>query len=197
VHFADSDDFLLSSDAFGFRAYVVESLQRGVPGMDLLRLVRKRSDAPLLLLSDDPDHEFVTGLGHGADMVLATPTPMAHLAAAVAAVERRRDRAKTQSGAWRLDAARMLLLSPDGTPISLTATDLVILQTIAEAADRRVPRELLMQRLWDTVSTDMDNALHATVYRLRKRIEKTGQLMSPLQALPRVGYEFRAPLQTA
>ena len=58
-------------------------------------------------------------------------------------------------------------------------------------------REALLQRLWGGEAQDMDNALHATVYRLRKRMEKNGRLLSPLQAVPRVGYEFRAPLRLA
>jgi len=36
--------------------------------------------------------------------------------------------------------------------------------------------------------------LHATLYRLRKRIEQSGQSLVPVHAVARVGYEFRAPL---
>ena len=198
LRYEDSDDFLLSGVAHRFGAYVVESRQRGVSGLDLLRLVRRRSDAAVLLLSDDPPRDFVPGLQSGADMVLGLDAPLEHVAAALAAVARRRGQGQAAAdGSWTLDRQQLRLLAPDGTEIALTDSDVVILQAVADAPDQRVPRELLLQRLWGAESAGMDNALHATVYRLRKRIEKNGELLSPLQAVPRVGYEFRARLQQA
>lgn len=193
--FEDSDDFLLSGLAHRFGAYVVESRQRGVSGLDLLRLVRRRSDAAVLLLSAEPLQDFVPGLQSGADMVLGLDAPLEHVAAALAAVERRRGQAQAATGGWTLDRQQLVLLAPDGTEIALTDSDAVILQAFADAPDQRVPRELLLRRLWGPDGAGMDNALHATVYRLRKRIEKNGRLLSPLQAVARVGYEFRARLQ--
>lgn len=197
LHFEDSDDFLLSGVAHRFGAYVVESRQRGVSGLDLLRLVRRRSDAAVLLLSAEPLQDFMPGLQSGADMVLGLDAPLEHVAAALAAVERRRGQAQSATGSWMLDRQQLRLLAPDGTEIALTDSDVVILQAVADAPDQRVPRELLLQRLWGADGAGMDNALHATVYRLRKRIEKNGRLLSPLQAVARVGYEFRARLQQA
>ncbi len=197
LRFEDSDDFLLSGIAHCFGAYVVESHQRGVSGLDLLRLVRRRSEAVVLLLSADPAQDFVAGLQSGADMVLGLDAPLEHVAAALAAMERRRGQVQTATGCWTLDRRQLVLMAPDGTRIALTDSDVVILQAVADAPDQRVPRELLLQRLWGTDGADMDNALHATVYRLRKRIEKNGKLLSPLQAVSRVGYEFRARLQQA
>lgn len=197
VRFEDSDDFLLSAEPHQWGAYVVEAEQRGVSGLDLLRLLRRRSQAPLLLLSASPQADFVAGLKAGADMVLALDAPRTHLAVALTAVERRSLAPRALDQAWTLDLQRGLLLAPDGTPIPLTESDRVILQACADAPDRRVSREVLLQRLWGATDTDMTNALHATVYRLRKRIESGGRQLSPLQAVARMGYEFRAPLNHA
>lgn len=197
--FEDSDDFLLSAAPHGWGAYVVEGEQRGVAASDLIRLLRRRCDAPLLLLSAAPARDFVPGLKAGADMVLPLDVPRTHVAAALAAVQRRAGPygalATRADVPWRLEAARGVLVAPDGSQVALTEADRVILAACAQAPDRRVSREELARRLWGEVHEGMDNALHATVYRLRKRIESGGRLLSPLQAVPRLGYEFRARLE--
>lgn len=85
------------------------------------------------------------------------------------------------------------LETPDGATIPLSDTDLTILRCFV-ANGGKADRQALIERLWGAEAGAMDNALHATVYRLRKRIEQAGQTRAPLHAVSRVGYEFRAPL---
>jgi hypothetical protein len=54
-----------------------------------------------------------------------------------------------------------------------------------------VTRETLCERLG--LPPDGDN-LNATIYRLRRRIERATPAVVPLQSKSRVGYVFRAPL---
>ena len=42
---------------------------------------------------------------------------------------------------------------------------------------------------------ETDDGLSATIYRLRRRIERATPTLVPLQSKSRVGYVFRAPLQ--
>ncbi|MDN3919294.1 winged helix-turn-helix domain-containing protein [Roseateles violae] len=195
--FEDSDDFLLSPDPFGFGFYLVELAQRGVQGIDLVRLIRKRCPAGVIALSDGSEDAFVPALEAGADMVLDRAAPAPHLAAAVAAVRRRLQRQPAPAQAlqgWRLLDAEAVLQAPDGTRIPLSESDMVIMGCLATAKDRRTDRRTLVESLWGPGASAMDNALHATVYRLRKRIEQAGQPVVPVHAVARIGYEFRAPL---
>jgi len=194
TRFRDSDDFLLSPSPHRFAAYLVEAEQAGVRAIDLLRLIRRRSDAPLLLLSPQPARDFVAGLKAGADMVLPVESPAAHLDAALEAIGARVRRAGASPGAWVLQESRHLLTSPQGSEIPLTDTDVTILAALADSEGKPVPREALMQRLWGDNGPGSANALHATVYRLRKRLEQGGRALSPLQAVSRVGYEFKEAL---
>lgn len=203
VVFDDSDDFLLSPQPFDFDFYVVAAAQRGVRGLDLIRLIRRRSSAGLIALSETGDDDFAHLLDAGADMVVSATAPAAHLVAAIAAVRRRTSRPGATSTAaaaqpgWQLRAAEAVLQAPDGTRIALSESDLLIMNCLAAAEDRRVDRRQLVEALWGADAGAMDNALHATVYRLRKRIENAGQVVVPVHAVARFGYEFRAPLSRA
>ncbi len=198
VRFEDSDDFLLADQAYDFAFYVVDLTQRGVRGIDLVRLIRRRSAAGIVALSHE-DGEFVPALESGADMVVRCDAPADHLAAAVAAVARRVHPPQASARAtrpWTLVASRNALVAPDGTEITLSESDAAILACFADAQGAKVERRVLIERLWgrDAPPAATENALHATVYRLRKRIEQAGQDFVPVHAVPRVGYEFRAPL---
>ncbi len=195
--FEDSDDFLLAPNAYGFDFYVLQLNQRGVRGMDLIRLIRRRTAAGIVALLDKDPDEFTLALESGADMVLSQHTPSDHLMAAIKAVQRRAasSHATPQGqGIWTLLVERSILQTPDGTQIALSDSDLVIMQCFAAAEGGKVDRQMLVERLWGHEAGSMDNALHATLYRLRKRIEQAGQALVPVHAIARVGYEFRAPL---
>ena len=200
TRFEDSDDFLLAPGAFEQGLYVVQLAQRGVAGLDLIRLIRRRSEAGIVALCNAARDDYVAALELGADLVLGGDTPPAQLLAAIAALRRRVGLATAATPApspWRLHEARALLQAPDGSTIALSDSDLTILRCFAAAAGGQVSRQLLVERLWGASAGAMDNALHATVYRLRKRIEQAGQALAPVHAVSRVGYEFRAPLVLA
>lgn len=190
----DSDDFLLAPGAYEHEAYVVHLAQRGVGGLDLVRLIRRRSAAVIVALGEAGGEAFVMALDSGADMVLGPDAPARHLAAALAAVHRRVAQAAPATSAWRLDEQRGVLQAPDGTDISLSGSDLTLVRCFADAEGGKVERGTLVEQLWGPDAGAMENALHATVYRLRKRIEQAGQALVPVHALAKVGYEFRAPL---
>ena len=196
TRFDDSDDFLLSHRAFDFPFYVVCLEQQGVPGLDLIRLIRRRNNAGILAISNQEGEGFVSALEAGADMVLRRDAPEDHLQAAILAIQRRSGpgaQAAAQAP-WRLLEEQSILQAPDGTRISLGDSDLAVMRCFAHTEGGRVARRALIESLWGDGADDMDNALHVTLYRLRKRIEQAGQPLVPVHSVSKVGYEFRAPL---
>ncbi len=194
--FDDSDDFLLSPQAFDFPCYVVCLEQRGVPGLDLIRLIRRRSSVGILAISNPENEGFVAALEAGADMVLRQDAPEDHVRAAIRAVVRRSAGAAqaASQAPWQLLEEQSVLQAPDGTRIALGESDLAIMRCFARAEGGRVARRALIESLWGDGRESMDNALHVTLYRLRKRIEQAGQALVPVHSVSKVGYEFRAPL---
>lgn len=198
--FDDSDDFLLSPRAFDFPFYVVCLAQQGVPGLDLIRLIRRRCSVGLLAISNREEEGFVAALEAGADMVLRHDAPEDHLRAAIHAVVRRSGvgAQAVPQAPWRLLEKQAVLQAPDGTQIALGESDLAIMRCFARAEGCRVARSVLIESLWGGGGKgSMDNALHVTLYRLRKRIEQAGQALAPVHSVSKVGYEFRAPLVRA
>ncbi|URI06400.1 winged helix-turn-helix domain-containing protein [Aquincola tertiaricarbonis] len=202
---ADSDEFLLSPHAFGHPLYLVQTRQRGIGGIALMKVLRQRTDAGIVALSRRPQAELPAALDAGADIVLPLSAPAAHVLAAVRAVQRRcaQQSAQTVRAAlpvdlpWTLQPEGHCLLTPDGTRVVLSASELVVMRILAQAPRHRVERRELLQQLWGEQAGEMDNALQAMLYRLRRRIEQASRWPAPVHAVARVGYEFRAPLKLA
>jgi two-component system, OmpR family, response regulator len=207
--FADSDDLLCGADPFNFDFYIVDLMLPGIDGESLLRLLRKRTQVGILVVSGkQADDVFASSIGGGADMHLAKPVTFEQILLAVRSIHRRvagvlapvtaaaGAAASAHASAWRLDAMGRRLLTPEGTTIELSATDLAVLSCLLEAAGQTVARETLSSRL-GLGPEDDPNLLNASIYRLRRRIERATATTAPLQARSRAGYIFRAPLLRA
>lgn len=195
--FADSDDLLCSERPFGFDFYVIDLMLPGIDGVSLLRLLRRRTQAGMLVVSGKLAADvFDQVMVAGADMHLAKPVSFEQVALAVEAVYRRSGPSGVPQPAWRLDEPARRLLAPDGAVIDLSPADASVLACLLEANGETVARDTLAQRLGLSLADD-PNLLHATIYRLRRRIERATPGLVPLQSKSRVGYVFRAPLQRA
>jgi len=192
--YGDSQEMLARPDAYTYDFYVVDLMLPGVDGVELIKLIRRRSDAGLLVVSGRlaPD-VFQQVINAGADMYLAKPVQCEQIELGIRAVRRRM--AKPAQGAWLLDRTTRHLVAPDGARVLLNDTDLAIAECFLEAAGAVVSREQLRHRLGQDAEPNATDSLNATIYRLRRRIERATPSLVPLQARSRVGYVFRAPLK--
>ncbi len=197
--YADSNALLADDGAYLFDFYVVDLMLPGVAGVQLIKILRLRTDAGVLVVSGSVAPEaFADVLTAGADMYLAKPVQFEQVALAVAAVYRRaRHDGKAPQAAWRLDRRQRELVAPDGARVPLSDSDLRVMDCFVEASGQTVSRDTLRQRLGHRDEGDNEDNLNATIYRLRRRIERATPLMVPLQSKSRVGYTFRAPLTLA
>lgn len=191
--FGDSNDLLTSAAPFDFDFYVVDLMLPGIDGLDLIRLLRRRTQAGVVVVSGrvTPD-VFASVIDAGADMYVAKPVSFDQIVVAVRAVHRRVGRPMAQG--WRLDIRARVLHAPDGAQVQLSETDLAVMQCLLEAGGSTVNRERLCTALGYGSTPDAENLLSATVYRLRRRIERATPLPVPLQTQARVGYIFRGEL---
>jgi two-component system OmpR family response regulator len=196
--YADSSDLLAAAAPYLYEFYVVDLMLPGVDGVELIRILRKRTDAGVLVVSGRLGAEvFAAVVNAGADMYLMKPVTFEQVELAVRAVHRRIVTTVKTATAWKVDAARSTLTTPDGQIVDLNATDLSLMQCFLEAGGSVVARDLLSERLGLAGAGDSANNLHATIYRLRRRIERATPLAVPLQSQQRVGYVFKAPLVSA
>jgi two-component system OmpR family response regulator len=196
--FDDSNALLADSTAHRYDFYLVDLMLPGVDGVELIKVIRRRSDAGLLVVSGRLGPEvFASVMTAGADMYLAKPVQFDQVSLAIQAVQRRAGRDVSTTKPWKLDRAARELLVPDGARVQLSDADLIVLDCFLEAAGETVTRETLSKALGRERDDDGDNGLNAIIYRLRRRIERATPMLVPLQSRSRVGYWFRAPLTTA
>jgi DNA-binding response OmpR family regulator len=199
AEFADSNELLAADAPYDSDFYLLDLILTGVAGEDLIRVLRRRSQAGIVVVSGKvaPD-VFETVLDAGADMYLAKPVSLEQITLAVKAVHRRAAAVSRSAGAervWLLDPRQRQLTSPEGVTVALGDTDVALLACFPEVGGAAVSHAEINSRLGRPQREAPDNSLHAMIYRLRRRIEKVTGGVLPLQAQSRVGYVFKAPIR--
>ena len=194
-HFADSNDLLASDHPFEYGFYIVDLMLPGVDGTDLIGILRRRTQAGIVVVSGRvAPNVFATVIDGGADMYLAKPVSFDQIVVAIRGVYRRVTTPLSQ--AWQLDRRGGRLVAPDGVVIALSETDLALMQCFLDAKGGSVTREALCKLLGHENTPEAENLLSATIYRLRRRIERATPLPAPLQTQARVGYAFKGELRS-
>lgn len=195
--FGDSNDLLAHGDAFGFAFYVVDLMLPGVDGVELIDILRRRTNASVLVVSGRLAADvFEQVVNAGADMYLAKPVQFQQVVLAIKAVHRRATASADPSrNAWRLDRRSGQLIAPDGARVDLSAADVQLLECFLEADGAVVRRESLRQRLGRPEASPTADGLGAMIFRLRRRIERATPVTVPLQTRSGVGYVFGASLK--
>ena len=165
-----------------------------IDGFELLRLIRRRSAIPVIMLTARTTQaDRVAGLDAGADDYLPKPFGTAELLARIRAVLRRSGRAPVEApvisagGVKLIPSAREVI--SEGTAVSLTTVEYDILEYLANAAGRIVPRDELMTALYRRRASKFDRTLDMHVCNLRKKLGSQGSL---IQTIRSVGYLFRS-----
>lgn len=162
-------DLLLQSQNVDFA--LVDVGLPGLGGYELVRRIRSRQQPiPVMLITArDALDDRIYGLDLGADDYLAKPFQLAELTARMRAVLRRGQYAKTRVisfGPLSLDLDGRLA-SLEGEALSLTAREWTLLEALAGADGRTVPKEALQ-------ADASGNAVEVYISRLRPRLEHAG-----------------------
>ena len=169
----------------------------GVDGDELIRILRRRTDAGVLVVSGKVGvSTFEAVVEAGADMYLEKPVGLEQILLVIRALHRRAVLRGQREQGWSVDLRASQLVAPDGAKVDLSDTDITVMRCFLDAEGGIVTRDTLIHRLGRDDTNTLDNTLHATIYRLRRRIEKASTSLVPLQSEPRIGYVFRAPLKS-
>jgi DNA-binding response OmpR family regulator len=195
--YGDSNDLLTAARAFDYDFYVVDLSLPGIDGLDLIKLLRRRTQKGVLVVSGRLGSDvFEKVLRAGADMYLTKPVRFEQVAIAMESVYRRIQPAETSTtNRWILDTWARKLVAPDGATVELSDIDVALLKCFASAKGEVLTRQTLKESLTQLPGHEAQDGLNATIFRLRRRIEKATPAALPLQTKSRVGYVFSAPLQ--
>ena len=168
--------------AEGFQLILLDLNLPDGSGYDFCKWVKEREDTPVIFLTVCDDVKDITrGLDMGADDYVTKPFHIAVLESRIAAVLRRTsdDGGNVLScGNIQLDREKMQVMV-DGQSVDATALEYRLLEVLMENKGRTLPRNLILDKLWDTEGNFVnDNTLTVTVKRLRRKLMDTGYIVT-------------------
>jgi DNA-binding response OmpR family regulator len=164
-------------------------------GLELLPELRRRTAAPILILSvRAAEEDVVRGLDLGADDYLTKPFSPRTLLARVRALLRRSGAEEAPepivAGALVLDLERQTVTVAGKGPVRLTPLELRLLQLLLARAGDTVPAERLISHVWGARGYGDKQLLKQLVHRLRRKLEADPARPRILLADPGSGYRL-------
>ena len=156
------------------RIVILDIRLPGIDGFDVARLVRTRSDVPILMLTArDEEPDRVAGLELGADDYLTKPFSPRELVARMKAVLRRTDGRSAEDVLTLADVelnrnAREVAV--DGQPVELMTKEFDLLATLLENPGIVVSRDQLLDRVWGMTYPGGTRTVDVHVAQLRRKL---------------------------
>ena len=172
----------------------------GMDGLSAIRIIRGkkalRGIPVIVLTAKDKEYDKVVGLDGGADDYITKPFGVLELAARVRSLLRRAEKGKSSEagegqeyGKLRIDqAVREVYM--DGNKIVLTYKEYELLLYLIENRMRVVPREELLDKLWDYNADIETRTLDIHIRTLRQKLGEEGG--GYIRTVRSVGYRFVA-----
>ena len=171
---------------------VLDVLMPNLDGLSTCRLIRSRSQVPILMLTARHEvEERVEGLDAGADDYLAKPFAVVELLARLRALLRR-----TTSTEGVLRYGDLILdplerrVSRSGRQIELTRIEFSLLELFLSHPHRVISRHSIFQQVWGYDLDLASNSLEVYVGYLRRKTEAGGEPRL-IQTVRGVGYVLR------
>jgi two-component system response regulator ChvI len=172
-------------------------------GMEMLSKLRRTSQVPVIFLtSKDDEIDEVLGLKMGADDYIRKPFSQRLLIERIRALLRRSE-AHAADAAGTGEAAKSIVrgeLSLDpvrhactwkGQPVTLTVTEFLLLQALAQRAGHVKSRDQLMDVAYDDNVYVDDRTIDSHVKRLRKKFKQADPEFDAIETLYGVGYRYK------
>jgi DNA-binding response OmpR family regulator len=179
---------VIDVSVLGPRAWdYIQQVGEGIPGLGLVVCSERSTVA-----------QRVRGLRLGADDWIAKPCHPEEVIARVEAVVRRRKRAEIAQDRGPLVAGELEIRADQfqafvsGRNIDLTRREFELLQLLAEAQSRVLPREEIYQRVWGYAMAHGDRSVDVFVRKLRQKLESASPGWKYIHTHFGIGYRFDA-----
>jgi DNA-binding response OmpR family regulator len=175
-------------------------LDIGLPdmdGFDVTRLIRERSDVPILMISARGEEiDKVRGLELGADDYVTKPFGYLELSARIRAVLRRMQSPAPLSGGGAFRSGPLLInyatheVSLRGKPVKLTPIEYKLLYQFTRNCGQVLLHDQLLTRVWGPEYRGELDYLRIYVRRLREKLEDQPQTPTRILTERGTGYRF-------
>ena len=173
-------------------------------GMELLRRIREFNSLPVIFLtSKDDELDEALGLAMGADDYIAKPFSQRLLIARIRAILRRQELERGEAAAAGsepeqppLERGRLLMDSArhkvkwDGTDVTLTVTEFLILEALAQRPGVVKTRNQLLDVAYSDDTYVDDRTIDSHIKRIRRKFRSVDPEFDAVETLYGVGYRF-------
>lgn len=188
-------------DAFNKRMPDMAVLDIKMPRMDGMELRQKTAMPVIFLTSKDDEIDEVLGLRMGADDYVKKPFSQRLLVERIRALLRRQDALAGEEIEETEETKVMirgeLVMDPlrhavkwKGQDVSLTVTEFLLLQALAQRPGFVKSRDQLMDVAYDDQVYVDDRTIDSHIKRLRKKMRNTDGEFSAIETLYGIGYRY-------
>ncbi|KUF06268.1 response regulator transcription factor [Leucobacter sp. G161] len=196
----DGNDAVRAFNADGADLVLLDLMLPGLPGTEVCREIRLRSQVPIIMLTaKDSEIDIVVGLELGADDYVTKPYSTRELLARVRAALRRAvpaDEPETDDDGGALDSHGIRLdtdrhtVTVRGTEIAMPLREFELLELLMRHSGRVLTRGQLIDRVWGSDYYGDTKTLDVHVKRVRSRIEEEPAQPKLISTVRGVGYRF-------
>ena len=200
----------LAQDGLGFQTefsrladqlslVILDVMLPDTDGFALCKLVRRRSDVPVIMLTASSDEaDRIVGLELGADDYIAKPYSPRELLARIKAILRRAG-FDNQSApryyrfvGFTLDLLERVVTDSAGMQVPLTGMDYQLLKYFVEHPGDILDRGVLCEQTRGRDAGPLDRSLDVQISKLRLRLNDDGKQPSLIKTVRGAGYVFSA-----
>ncbi|MBB5961460.1 two-component system response regulator RegX3 [Planomonospora venezuelensis] len=183
-------------DRNGADLVLLDLMLPGLPGTEVCRSLRQRSNVPVIMLTaKDSEIDKVVGLELGADDYVTKPFSSRELVARMRAVLRRQgdveelESAVLAAGPVRMDVDRHIV-AVRGDQVQLPLKEFELLEVLLRNAGRVLTRGQLIDRVWGADYVGDTKTLDVHVKRLRAKVEADPSNPRCILTVRGLGYKF-------
>ncbi|MGE8205927.1 response regulator transcription factor [Heyndrickxia sp. NPDC080065] len=164
-------------------------------GYDLCKIVKERSDIPVIFLTAvDDEVNVVMGLDMGADDYITKPFRIRELLSRIKSVLRRYQKQTQNNHLFVIGNVRINTLEgkvyKNGDEVILTALEYRLLLIFANHIGQVLSRNQLLEQIWDVAGDFVnDNTLTVYIKRLREKLEDCPQKPTVIKTVRGLGYK--------
>ncbi len=181
-----------------YDAIILDIMLPDRDGVEVLRMVRRSSRVPIIMLTAKGDHiDRILGLEMGADDYIPKPCYPRELVARLRAILRRTDKS---APTWRRNEftmGRLKLQIPqrtvhwDGNPLELTASEFNCLEMLIRFGDRVVTKDELSEKVLGRVREPYDRSVDVHMSHLRQKLAKAAGNEITIETVRGIGYRIQ------
>jgi len=194
----DGPGAVAAFDKTGADLVLLDLMLPGIPGTEVCRIIRTRSQVPIVMLTaKDSEVDIVVGLELGADDYVTKPYSTRELLARIRAVLRRRvdpddlSDSMLEAGEIRMDVERHVV-SVRGTDVAMPLKEFELLELLMRNAGRVLTRGQLIDRVWGSDYFGDTKTLDVHIKRIRSKIEAVPSEPKALVTVRGLGYRIEA-----